>query len=381
MSIVVNAMKLLHKENINQEALNSVLLTHTWTSSIDNKMIRQQHFDTISRFGSPSIFTRRGRLHAELMRFATSSAFEGNPAKVVQEAKVAKIDPVHGKVELEDGRIYEGDVLIGADGVNSAVRGAVMQQGVVEGTSTKAKSSGLVSFMSIVPISCLQEDPILSPFVDGVAGLAIWNGKDGTHLRITVFPMDNAGNVQVVAAAPEGDWGEKFDERRTSIIKDVDPQIALELFQDFHPSVRNLLAKSITGRHEVWRIRDIDALESWNFGKVLLIGDAAHAVTPHIGQGCNIAIEDAEALSFLLRNVSKGDPKALSTAFATFEKYRKPRASYVQKTSRAAGGFLDPEEAKQIGPFNPQEFGKIIYSYTGFENFIQSERGRETGAQ
>ena len=67
-------------------------------------------------------------------------------------------------------------------------------------------------------------------------------------------------------------------------------------------------------------LRDIDTCETWYYGKCVLIGDAVHAVTPHVGQGCNITIEDAEALAYLLKDIRPSDDLT-----AILEKFTSPR--------------------------------------------------------
>lgn len=80
---------------------------------------------------------------------------------------------------------------------------------------------------------------------------------------------------------------------------------------------------------------------------------------PDLGQGANIAIEDAEALATLLQDVHKDDSAAVANALSTFFTLRKPRADYIQLNSRLASGVLTEEEAQRVGPFNPAEFSKV----------------------
>lgn len=135
----------------------------------------------------------------------------------------------------------------------------------------------------------------------------------------------------------------------------------------------------------VWRIRDIDALHNWVKGKTVLIGDAAHAVTPRkcrvsssplprahswdtvdVGQGCNIAIEDAEALGFLFRDVT--GPAAVAERLALFEKLRMARAHHVQFSSRQIGGVLrGGQKELNAGEFDRVAFAKMTYGYGGAE--------------
>jgi hypothetical protein len=122
----------------------------------------------------------------------------------------------------------------------------------------------------------LRADPVLAFQTGEKSGMAAFLG---THprKRVIVLPADSE-NFQIVAYHPEDRWVERFTQSRSSIIKDVPAARAVEDFLDFHPSVQKMLASAVT--LDVWRIRDLDQLPVWHSGKAILIGDAAHAVTP-----------------------------------------------------------------------------------------------------
>ena len=83
-----------------------------------------------------------------------------------------------------------------------------------------------------------------------------------------------------------------------------------------------------------WALVELPRLPRWSRGRVMLLGDAAHAPLPHQGQGAGLAIEDAYALGALL---AKSGLKDYGSAFQAFENLRKRRAWMVQAYSRAAG--------------------------------------------
>ena len=96
--------------------------------------------------------------------------------------------------------------------------------------------------------------------------------------------------------------------------------------------------------------------------------------TLDVGQGCNIAIEDAEALGFLFKGVTV--PTALSTEsqlseiskkLEIFQALRLKRVHLVQFSSRQLGGVLKGEDKEKAGVFDRAAFGKLIYGYSGFE--------------
>jgi len=209
--------------------------------------------------------------------------------------------------------------------------------------------------------------------VDGVAGICHWEEPGERKLRVLCYPCDNKEYFQVFAYIPETLWVEEFEKNKTSIIRGIPAERVLKDFESFHPVVKKLLSHSPTS--DLWRIRDIEPLDDWIAGKTILIGDAAHATTPHIGQGCNIAIEDSEALGYLFRGTTL--PTSTSTnvpapeitnRLAIFQSLRMKRAHLVQFTSRQAGGLLKGEAKEKAGEFDRAAFAKMIYGYTGFED-------------
>jgi salicylate hydroxylase len=100
---------------------------------------------------------------------------------------------------------------------------------------------------------------------------------------------------------------------------------------------------------------------------------------PDIGQGCNVAIEDAEAIGFLFRDVTL--PTSSSTyapapgiikQLEMFQALRMQRAHFVQFASRHAGGLLKGELKEKAGEFDRAAFGRVIYGYTGFEDVYKA---------
>ena len=94
----------------------------------------------------------------------------------------------------------------------------------------------------------------------------------------------------------------------------------------------NRIVQGVTGNIGIYAVYDILSLSQWHRGLVCLMGDAAHAVGPHMGQGASLALEDAFVLAKCLRDIS--DP---ATAFATFEGLRRERVERVLKQSRQTG--------------------------------------------
>ncbi|KAJ7119879.1 hypothetical protein C8R44DRAFT_878262 [Mycena epipterygia] len=357
-SVAPNTHRLLLEQGIEDAHLKATVLTYVWGCAADGKLIRETLAESLARFGTTTIFTRRSRLHAELHTLATGDQRPGKPARIIEEVKISEVDVAAGTVTTESGDTYGGDLIIGADGINSAVCTAVlsMSSGSIDVASgAAAVPSGLSAYLCTVPNAVLRDDPVLAFQTGAKSGMAAFHGTD-PRKRVLVFPAD-AENFQIVAYHPEDRWVERFTLSGSSIIKDVPAERAVQDFLDFHPSIQTMLARATTS--DVWRIRDLERLPRWHSGKAVLIGDATHAVTPRFGQGCNIAIEDGEAH---LSNLAS--PAQIPAALESFEKIRVPRAHMVQFASRQVGGLLSEEEMKKAGRFDSNAFMAKVYGYT-----------------
>ncbi|KAJ7880429.1 hypothetical protein B0H13DRAFT_1630400 [Mycena leptocephala] len=318
---------------------------------------------TEARSGTTSVFTRRSRLLTELHRLATGDQRPGKPARIIKEVKIATVDVARGTIGTESGDTYSGDLIIGADGINSAVRAAVLgaDAGPVDvATGAAAIPSGLAVYLCTVPIAVVRDDPVLAFQTGEKSGVATFYSSD-SRTRASVFHADPE-NFQIVAYVPEDGWVEQFTTSGSSTVKDVPVERALHDFSEFHPSIQQLFTTATT--RDVVRVRDLHLLPEWHSGKAILIGDAAHAVTPHFGAGSNTAIEDVDALGYFLRDLAS--TAQTSAALESFKAIRMPRAHTIQFASRQVGGRLSEEERKKSGPY--VQFRQFTEYRDGFEN-------------
>jgi salicylate hydroxylase len=227
-------------------------------------------------------------------------------------------------LSFADGGTVEADAVIAADGVRSVVRRFVAgDDGLLY-----SRTSG---FRGLIPIEKLPAH---------LLHYAI--GADGGHV-----------NFLAVVEGPH-DWA--YPEKGLAASNDAQ---ALALFQGWHPAVTEMIAAV---RHEVrWGLFLARPLRSWRRGRVVLLGDAAHAMLPHHGQGANLTIEDAVTLAELIA----ADQRDLDGAFAAYETLRRPRTRAIQQASWMGNRGLhlpDGPEAKRrdalIARF-PEKFGWI----------------------
>lgn len=373
-SVIANAYNLLQKAGIDDSKLDMAVMTRVWVRNYQNQEIFTQDFDTRKTVGAPSVLTKRSHLHQELHRLATSPGLPGKPAQVIEGVRVVEVDTSNGTVRSTEGEAYTADFIIGADGINSVVRSAVVSSSGESNVEAEAKTHDLLAYMAQVPISAIEATPELAYFAEpGHFGLASWSSPKGRSdkRRILAYHI-SPREAQFVGYAREEEFAAQFEEQKTTIIKGIPATRVQAAFSDFLPAVTNIFShhRSGDGTVEIWRIRDIDPQDTWHRGRVLLIGDAAHAVTPHAGQGCNSAFEDAEALGFLLKDAETF--KDVEAVIPKFLQIRKARAQDIARSSRHMGGLLSAEEAAQVGEFNQIEFGKRTYGYRGAEEALKA---------
>jgi salicylate hydroxylase len=111
-------------------------------------------------------------------------------------------------------------------------------------------------------------------------------------------------------------------------------------FAEWDPRIVDLLSHV---EHTFWwQMNDREPISRWTNGRLTLLGDAAHPMLPHLGQGANQALEDCAALATILAHSGRAE---VGTALLSYESLRKERAAYVQTSSRANGLRYDATEA------------------------------------
>jgi salicylate hydroxylase len=260
--------------------------------------------------GAPYLELHRGTLQRLLAAAVPPECIQLNHRLV----SVAE-EPTGARLHFDGGDEVVAGVVAGVDGVHSTVRRYVC--GDVAPTH-----SGEIGFRGVIPVDKSQDLP-------DPASLHIWCGP-GTH--VVYYGLDGGELVNLLAVY-EPDrlppWTRLSD--RVPATRDQ----ALSIFEEYFWDRRILdLVRNIEGDMSFWALVELPRLPQWSRGRVVLLGDAAHAPLPHQGQGAGLAIEDAYALGALL---AQGGYKDYTAAFSAFENLRKRRAWMVQAYSRAAG--------------------------------------------
>lgn len=171
-SVACNAYGLLHKLGIDDTKLDMAIMTKIWQRSASNQEVFAADFDTRKMYGTPSVLTRRSHLQRELYRLATSARLEGEPAKILDIYQISEVRCDYGgraTVVAQDGRWCSGDLVIGADGINSVVRSAILAGDGQGDKEAPAKTHDLLAYMAQIPIARLKGNDDMGFLADAVS--------------------------------------------------------------------------------------------------------------------------------------------------------------------------------------------------------------------
>ncbi|WP_326569366.1 FAD-dependent monooxygenase [Amycolatopsis rhabdoformis] len=228
------------------------------------------------------------------------------PAAIRLGAKCVGVEAADDGAVLSfaDGTTTTADVVIGADGVHSTVRGALLGP-------SPATFSGLCAFRALVPAADAPAFALRNAHT-------LWLGPD--H-HLVHYPISAGKLVNIVAFAPAG---EDVVESWSATASHA--QFAAE-FEGWDPRLRELIAAAGTpGR---WALLDRAPLARWSHGPVTLLGDAAHPMFPFFAQGAAQAVEDAAALAVCLATDATDPARALRR----YESARRERTARLQTVS------------------------------------------------
>ena len=207
----------------------------------------------------------------------------------------------------QPGEALEGSALIGADGMWSKIREAVVGDG-------KPRVSGHIAYRAVLK----REDVPPELWSDDVV---LWGGEK-THL--VHYPLRRGELFNLVAVFHSN----KYDEGWNAF---GDAGELNERFAQACPQVKALLAKIETWK--MWLLCDREPVKNWTDHRVTLLGDAAHPMLQYLAQGAGQAIEDAVVLREALR-FTRGD---IPRAFQKYQQARYLRTGRVQLTARFYG--------------------------------------------
>jgi 3-hydroxybenzoate 6-monooxygenase len=261
-----------------------------------------------ARFTYPYIIVHRVDLHNVLLDACRKS----DAIELIADALVTGFDDRSDGVTVTtaDGRTFEGPALVAADGVRSYFRQKLVGDG-------EPRPNGYAALRTIIPMKELKVDVPRDSVV-------LWAGP-GYH--VIHYPLRHGSEFNIVAVYRTPRHAEKADA--------ATHRAELEqVHRGAHPSVHALSALMDFR----WRrsVVDRNPVRNWHSGRVVLLGDAAHAPLQSLAQGACMAIEDGLCLGELI-HLADDD---YTTAFRRFEMLRLARTARVQLESRAIWDWL-----------------------------------------
>ena len=247
-------------------------------------------------------------------------------------------DDRKARVLFANGATVEADAAIAADGIHSELRQFVAPP-------SRPVFHGSVAYRGVLPHYLIRDWP--------TDRWLMWLGKSKHFLT---FPVRSGQLINYVGFVPAD------AEMKESWSAPGDPDLLRAEFEGWEPRIGALLGQvQNTFR---WALYDREPLPVWTRGRLTLLGDAAHPMLPHLGQGANQSIEDGMALATIL---AKTDGTQVTPALLAYERLRRERVATVQRGARENGMRYDSAYS-DLGVRDAEirahaEFRKKLYSH------------------
>ncbi|RDL35133.1 Uncharacterized protein BP5553_07064 [Venustampulla echinocandica] len=295
--------------------------------------------DFRENFKAPYYVVHRAHFHTALYERALEL---GVTVKVA--SRVEEYDTAAPSLKLANGEEFNADLIVAADGVKSAARKLVLG-----GKDAPVRSTGFAAYRATVDVEKMKADPELSWLLEKPS-LNIWIGEDRHVMTYTIaagksfnMVLSHVDATDPLTWKPETaipDMRREFSGWDSRLVKII-----------------NMIEKTIK-----WPLLSGPALKTWIAPgkKVLIMGDAAHAMVPYMSQGAAMAVEDGGALATVLSLID--DASEIPAALESFEKERIKRGGAMQQASLLNGKlwhFADgPEQRLRDESMRPEVEGR-----------------------
>jgi salicylate hydroxylase len=237
------------------------------------------------------------------------------------------------QLTFQDGTSASHSALIACDGVKSVSRGILLGK---DHPSVPPVFSGEYAYRGLIPREAANR-------IFGHEMLSAGNMFCGTDAYILLYPVDGGKLINLITVHRKEDmiWeGEEW-------VIPVSRQTLLDDYQGWGAGVQQALV--LIKDPSRWALFDVPDLPTFCTGRMVLIGDAAHASTPNAGAGASMAFEDAYILSTLLSEM--GDVEGIEGVFRAFDEVRRPRTQRQVRTAREVleySGFFHGGEGDEM---------------------------------
>ena len=239
-------------------------------------------------------------------------------------------------LHFADGESVDADVVVGADGIKSKCRQILLGE---TSSDAKPKFAKEFAYRAMVPM-----ERAVAVLGDEFARNSMVNiGPDSVT---TTYPVEKGTLLNLVACRSLNSW------EHDDWVIPSSQEAAKNDFVDCGPVMQKVV--SMMDKPSKWALFDHPECHTFSKGSFALIGDAAHASTPHQGAGCGQAFEDALILCCLLADETVVSREHADSACAAYDAVRRPRTLEVVRTSRENG-----EICMMRGESTGKDFGKI----------------------
>ena len=285
-------------------------------SPITGLVLRTSLGEHINTSAPPSTAVRSYNVHrAEFLKLLADAQPEG-ALHLGHQLLEARETAGRAYLIFSNGATVNSDIVIGADGIHS-----IMQREI--GLKTYPSSEGIMAYRGLIPTERLS-------WAKDIGGaMSRWIGKGRSFL---CYPVSSGRLMNMVAFVPtdlesEESWTAPGD---------------LKALRGEYAGWDDPVQETISALDQTfrWGIYDRAPLPYWSTDRMTLLGDAAHPMVPHVGQGAAQAIEDGFTLAVLLEDAQRQEvPKRLKA----YERLRIERASRIQAVARETGRFFRAE--------------------------------------
>jgi salicylate hydroxylase len=301
-----------------QAASSCVPVMYTCNYATGAVIREDQNERIVRQHGMATLQVHRADLHGLLMDAVRTNDPEA--LRPGHEFAALEQDATGASVAFANGASDRADALIGADGNASAVRSFLFP-------GEAATFNGQVAFRALIP------DELVPPSVRQMQ-MAMHPAPKRYVLH---YPLRGGRIMNLIGCGQSDSW-----EEEGWAIPATNDEFA-NTYSDFAPEIVTLILNIPPGALFKWGLRDREPLKTWTIGRVTMLGDAAHPMTPFLGQGACIAIEDG-----LVLGRAFAAAETVEEALRRYEAARKLRGTNVQLWSREEGLTLqDPTRPRR----------------------------------
>ena len=295
-----NALMALRALGLENDAMEvGVRIDRSTTRSWRSASVISTQDSSAARYGASALTIHRADM-LELFRRRLPDKF------IYLNAVCTEILHTSGSAvaRFADGSEIEADVIIGADGIHSAVRASLFGD-------DQPRFTGCICWRGLIPIERFPHD---------AHGTTRWLGPHG---HVVSYPVRRGELLNFVAHYDSDSWTEE------SWTREADRAELVETYKGWNEAVLRMLDSSEI--YYKWALYDRAPMDAWGKGCVTLLGDAAHSMLPYMAQGTSMTLEDAFVLALELERT----PDQISEALRRYESARMPRTRRAQLGSRA----------------------------------------------